>query len=65
MVSTFDQEQCGYLLTSVQGVDAVNTSLEVLIFAGAMMLGQGWKTVLISFACMFLSATATSQPNVS
>lgn len=40
----------GYLLTKSIGVDAVNTSLEVLIFAGVMMLGQGWKTVLILFS---------------
>lgn len=34
------------------GVDALNTSLEVLIFSAAMNLGQGWKTVLILFACV-------------
>ncbi|KAJ9622621.1 Phosphotransferase [Taxawa tesnikishii (nom. ined.)] len=28
------------------GVDACNTSLEVLLFAAAMNFGQGWKTVL-------------------
>jgi ethanolaminephosphotransferase len=32
------------------GVDAVNTSLEVLIFCATMNLGQSWKTVLIQFA---------------
>lgn len=34
------------------GVDAVNTSLEVLIFSAAMSFGQGWKTVLILFASL-------------
>lgn len=34
------------------GVDACNTSLEVLLFAAAMNLGQGWKTVLVLFACL-------------
>lgn len=34
------------------GVDALNTSLEVLIFSAAMNLGQGWKTVLILFASL-------------
>jgi ethanolaminephosphotransferase len=33
------------------GVDAVNTTLEVLLFSAAMNLGQGWKTVLTLFAC--------------
>jgi ethanolaminephosphotransferase len=33
------------------GVDAVNTTLEVLLFSAAMNLGQGWKTVLNLFAC--------------
>lgn len=32
------------------GVDALNTSLEVLIFAASQNLGQGWKTVMILFA---------------
>ncbi|KAF2747663.1 Choline/ethanolaminephosphotransferase [Sporormia fimetaria CBS 119925] len=32
------------------GVDAINTTLEVLIFSAAMNLGQGWKTVLTLFA---------------
>lgn len=35
------------------GVDAVNTSLEVLIFAASQNMGMGWKTVLILFGCMF------------
>ncbi|KAI9712263.1 MAG: hypothetical protein M1828_001706 [Chrysothrix sp. TS-e1954] len=34
------------------GVDACNTSLEVLLFAAAMNLGQGWKTVATLFACL-------------
>ncbi|KAK8155262.1 hypothetical protein BKA80DRAFT_257515 [Phyllosticta citrichinensis] len=34
------------------GVDAINTSLEVLLFAAAMNLGQGWKTVMILFASL-------------
>jgi ethanolaminephosphotransferase len=34
------------------GVDALNTSLEVLIFSAAMNLGQGWKTILILFASL-------------
>lgn len=34
------------------GVDALNTSLEVLIFAGAMNMGQGWKTVATLFASL-------------
>ncbi|KAF7846419.1 hypothetical protein BT93_L4406 [Corymbia citriodora subsp. variegata] len=35
------------------GVDACNTSLEVLLFAGAMNLGQGWQTVLVLFGTVF------------
>ena len=34
------------------GVDALNTSLEVLLFAAAMELGQGWRTVAVLFATM-------------
>ncbi|KAI4727506.1 Choline/ethanolaminephosphotransferase [Aureobasidium sp. EXF-10728] len=34
------------------GVDALNTSLEVLIFSAAMSFGQGWRTVLILFASL-------------
>ncbi|KAI6825367.1 sn-1,2-diacylglycerol cholinephosphotransferase-like protein [Hortaea werneckii] len=34
------------------GVDALNTSLEVLLFSATMKFGQGWKTVLVLFACM-------------
>jgi len=34
------------------GVDAVNTSLEVLIFAASQNLGMGWKTVMTLFGCM-------------
>lgn len=33
------------------GVDALNTSLEVLIFAASQNMGQGWKTVATLFAC--------------
>lgn len=33
------------------GVDALNTTLEVLIFAGACNLGQGWKVMITLFAC--------------
>ncbi|KAB8356582.1 hypothetical protein FH972_024164 [Carpinus fangiana] len=33
-------------------VDALNTWLEVLLFAGAMTLGQGWKTVAVLFASL-------------
>lgn len=33
------------------GVDAINTTLEVLLFSAVMNLGQGWKTVLTLFAC--------------
>ena len=33
------------------GVDAVNTSLEVLLFSAAMNLGQGWRTMLVLFGC--------------
>ncbi|KPI42584.1 putative CDP-alcohol phosphatidyltransferase class-I family protein [Cyphellophora attinorum] len=34
------------------GVDACNTSLEVLLFAGAMNLGQSWNTVLTLFGAV-------------
>ncbi|KAF2839167.1 Choline/ethanolaminephosphotransferase [Patellaria atrata CBS 101060] len=34
------------------GVDACNTTLEVLIFAAAMNFGQSWKTVLTLFASL-------------
>ena len=34
------------------GVDAVNTSLEVLLFAATMKLGMGWRTVAVLFATM-------------
>ncbi|KAF2436551.1 Choline/ethanolaminephosphotransferase [Tothia fuscella] len=34
------------------GVDAVNTTLEVVLFSACMNLGQGWKTVLIQFASL-------------
>ena len=35
------------------GVDALNTTLEVLLFAAATNLGQGRNTVLTLFACLF------------
>lgn len=34
------------------GVDALNTSLEVLLFSAAMNFGQGWRTVLTLFASL-------------
>jgi len=34
------------------GVDALNTSLECLLFAATMKFGQGWRTVLVLFACL-------------
>jgi len=34
------------------GVDAVNTSLECLIFAASQNLGMGWKTVLVLFGAL-------------
>jgi len=34
------------------GVDACNTTLEVLLFAAAMKFGQGWNTVLTLFASL-------------
>lgn len=40
-----------------RGVDALNTVLEVLLFAAAMKLGQGWNTVLTLFGCMSCSRT--------
>jgi hypothetical protein len=33
------------------GVDALNTSLEVLLFAASQNLGMGWKTVMTLFGC--------------
>ena len=39
------------VLTIFQGVDALNTTLEVLLFAACMRLGQSWKTVATLFAC--------------
>ena len=35
------------------GVDALNTSLEVLIFAASQNMGQSWYTVAMLFACEF------------
>lgn len=34
------------------GVDAVNTSLECLIFAASQNFGMGWKTVMVLFASL-------------
>jgi ethanolaminephosphotransferase len=34
------------------GVDALNTSLEVLIFAGSQNMGHGWRTVATLFASL-------------
>lgn len=34
-----------------EGVDALNTTLEVFLFAAAMNLGQSWNTVLTLCAC--------------
>jgi hypothetical protein len=45
------------------GVDAVNTSLECLIFAASQNLGMGWKTVMTLFACMPGSAFSVSSSN--
>ncbi|KAH8884317.1 Choline/ethanolaminephosphotransferase [Thozetella sp. PMI_491] len=34
------------------GVDALNTSLEVLLFAGSQNMGQSWQTVAVLFASL-------------
>ncbi|KAI9752963.1 MAG: hypothetical protein M4579_005395 [Chaenotheca gracillima] len=34
------------------GVDACNTTLEVLLFAAAMNLGQGWRTIMTLFGSL-------------
>lgn len=34
------------------GVDALNTSLEVLLFAATMKLGMGWRTMAVLFASL-------------
>ncbi|KAF2109793.1 hypothetical protein BDV96DRAFT_651759 [Lophiotrema nucula] len=34
------------------GVDAINTTLEVLLFSASMNLGQGWKTIMTLFASL-------------
>jgi ethanolaminephosphotransferase len=41
------------------GVDALNTTLGVLIFAGTVCLGQSWATLLTAFAslCAFYLTT--------
>lgn len=38
------------------GVDALNTSLGCLIFAGSQNMGQSWYTVATLFASMYLVA---------
>lgn len=38
---------------TTSGVDACNTSLEVLLFAAAMNLGQSWDTLLVLFGTVF------------
>lgn len=43
------------------GVDALNTSLEVLVFAASQNFGMGWKTVAVLFACEFVE----SEPQVN
>lgn len=35
------------------GVDALNTSLEVLVFAASQNMGQGWMTVAVLFSCTY------------
>lgn len=45
------------------GVDAVNTTLEVLLFAAATNLGQGWKTVLVLFACKSILVLSRTIPD--
>jgi hypothetical protein len=42
----------GTVANGFLGVDACNTTLEVLLFAAAMNLGQGWATILTLFGCM-------------
>nr|POE90171.1 choline/ethanolaminephosphotransferase 1 [Quercus suber] len=34
------------------GVDALNTSLEVLLFSAAMGFGQGWRTIMVLLASL-------------
>ena len=45
------------------GVDALNTGLGVLIFAGSQNMGQTWYTVATLFACMFLVAPPAPAPS--
>ncbi|TKA65842.1 hypothetical protein B0A49_06856 [Cryomyces minteri] len=50
---TLDQDCPPWVYASWSiGVDACNTTLEVLIFAAAMNFGQGWKTVMTLFASL-------------
>lgn len=50
--------QASWSLLSFPGVDALNTVLEVVLFAAVMNLGQGWKTVLTLFGCRFTCNSA-------
>jgi ethanolaminephosphotransferase len=43
------------------GVDALNTTLECLIFAGSQNMGQGWMTVMTLFACLCTPPTRQFQ----
>lgn len=47
------------------GVDAINTTLEVLLFSATMNLGQGWKTILNLFACEYRNTYAHRRRFVS
>ena len=49
MVCLIETHSTGSMLIMRIGVDACNTVLEVLLFAAAMNLGQGWNTVLALF----------------
>lgn len=54
MLTTCNAKRMGELFD--HGVDACNTALEVLLFAGANNMGQGWKTVATLFCCTSPSA---------
>lgn len=43
------------------GVDALNTGLEVLIFAGSQNMGQSWYTIATLFACTSLLPSPPSS----
>lgn len=51
MVPRIQELTSRFIANEVSGVDALNTTLEVLLFAAATNMGQGWKTVLTLFAC--------------